>query len=48
MVLINQDCYSLGFYIILIIEEYNKDSIKEIPVEKVLDYHLGDIVYIGN
>ncbi len=24
MVLINQDYYSLGFYIILIIEEYNK------------------------
>jgi N12 class adenine-specific DNA methylase len=23
-------------------------SIKEIPVEKVLDYHLGDIVYIGS
>ena len=22
--------------------------IKEIPVEKVLDYHLGDIVYIGS
>lgn len=24
------------------------ESIKEIPVEKVLDYHLGDIVYIGS
>ena len=23
-------------------------SVKEIPVEKVLDYHLGDIVYIGS
>ena len=26
-------------------EKFN--TIKEIPVEKVLDYHLGDIVYIG-
>ena len=24
------------------------NTIKEIPVEKVLDYHLGDIVYIGS
>ena len=23
------------------------DQTKEIPVERVLDYHLGDIVYIG-